>query len=297
MKFYPVFSICQYRKLHDECPVKVTDGMENIHQRCLRPGDPYSPIVYNKEELGEVSFLVKIMARLILLRPNYWIKYADNDTILIVTCGTKKTQAIILEKLAKKLQKGLAPDDSELEQIIKKRCTIDFFLEKSEGMELICIKENQEKRKELQKQGLKVLLLHQVVYPQTIRGSYDYITSLIALGSQNDNVQRDGPLIPPSLEKINPDLHKYLMTRDISDFDPTKVSAGLKESIWRGLRRKSCYTCKNEPVSKKCSKCSAVYYCNADCQRKDWPKHKEACETMRVLKIMMSSFSAADDSD
>ncbi|KAH8372312.1 hypothetical protein KR093_010999 [Drosophila rubida] len=38
-----------------------------------------------------------------------------------------------------------------------------------------------------------------------------------------------------------------------------------------------CGTCQ-EPAKKKCANCKQVHYCSRECQLKDWPKHKDACQ-------------------
>jgi radical SAM protein with 4Fe4S-binding SPASM domain len=44
-------------------------------------------------------------------------------------------------------------------------------------------------------------------------------------------------------------------------------------------RAKICVVCykyvKND--MKKCSRCKAVWYCSAECQKKDWGSHKTKC--------------------
>ena len=41
---------------------------------------------------------------------------------------------------------------------------------------------------------------------------------------------------------------------------------------------KVCATCgSNNPELFKCTRCKQSYYCNVDCQKKDWPKHKLTC--------------------
>ncbi len=48
----------------------------------------------------------------------------------------------------------------------------------------------------------------------------------------------------------------------------------LNAQIARGC---SLPQCPNRGVVKKCVRCSKSYYCNADCQRADWPRHKNEC--------------------
>ena len=41
---------------------------------------------------------------------------------------------------------------------------------------------------------------------------------------------------------------------------------------------KDCKNCgEKEKELLKCSRCKKVYYCGADCQRKNWPSHKLIC--------------------
>ena len=42
---------------------------------------------------------------------------------------------------------------------------------------------------------------------------------------------------------------------------------------------KQCRTCqKNGDNLFRCSKCKDVYYCDQECQRKDWVSHKSYCK-------------------
>lgn len=64
--------------------------------------------------------------------------------------------------------------------------------------------------------------------------------------------------------------------RVLKKMEPGEHSiAKIRETTWGLLR--NCTACQKRGISlPKCS-CKAVYYCNAECQRADWPKHRETC--------------------
>ena len=53
-------------------------------------------------------------------------------------------------------------------------------------------------------------------------------------------------------------------------------------------KRRICHNCQNKAYGKKankykvCSVCHTIAYCGKECQRKDWPRHKENCLPVRV---------------
>lgn len=57
--------------------------------------------------------------------------------------------------------------------------------------------------------------------------------------------------------------------------DQIRESNKFKHLIAQG--DKLCNSCYNPDVSKKCSGCDFVYYCDKECQRADWPDHKAQC--------------------
>lgn len=42
-----------------------------------------------------------------------------------------------------------------------------------------------------------------------------------------------------------------------------------------------CPVC-NEPATKRCSGCSAMYYCSVDHQKQDWKNHKNVCHPFKI---------------
>ena len=48
----------------------------------------------------------------------------------------------------------------------------------------------------------------------------------------------------------------------------------------KGMASHSCSNCAAVNVTKFCSRCKMVYYCNVSCQRDDWSKHKKKCKKL-----------------
>ena len=63
--------------------------------------------------------------------------------------------------------------------------------------------------------------------------------------------------------------------RDVDKKGEPKKSSGTK-TLWVTIFR--CFHCgKHGHKLPQCSQCSQAYYCNAECQRKHWRKHKPVC--------------------
>ena len=43
------------------------------------------------------------------------------------------------------------------------------------------------------------------------------------------------------------------------------------------MTNNSCEVC-STAATNRCSKCRVVFYCSAECQKKDWKKHKNSCK-------------------
>ena len=62
---------------------------------------------------------------------------------------------------------------------------------------------------------------------------------------------------------------------DRNDDDGKKKKTGTK-TLWVTIFK--CFHCgKHGHNLPKCRQCAQAYYCNADCQRKHWRKHKPVC--------------------
>ena len=49
-----------------------------------------------------------------------------------------------------------------------------------------------------------------------------------------------------------------------------------------------CGNCKQKGAS-ICGQCKYVSYCSIECQRADWPKHKEECEFLIIIQTDIST--------
>ena len=62
----------------------------------------------------------------------------------------------------------------------------------------------------------------------------------------------------------------------VKDVAKKKKNINDKKSLWVTVFK--CFQCgKHGHKLPKCTQCSQAYYCNADCQRKHWKRHKPVC--------------------
>lgn len=100
----------------------------------------------------------------------------------------------------------------------------------------------------------------------------------------------DDGLLP--FELINPsaDLFKFCMklAGHQEQMDPSSLSvqagAGKASSdrsphaFEKAPLEKLCANCAKPDCTLRCSQCKEVYYCCPECQKSDWPKHKQGCK-------------------
>lgn len=58
------------------------------------------------------------------------------------------------------------------------------------------------------------------------------------------------------------------------------------EELYKPYDSKTCNLCQ-KPRSAKCGACKGVGYCSAECQKADWPAHKQNCRAIREALSLM----------
>jgi hypothetical protein len=142
------------------------------------------------------------------------------------------------------------------------------------------------------------------LYMASQKGHLDIVECLVDDGADVNAAMSNGAtsLIVASTQGHKP-VVKYLINcagADLSDRAMTGVNAHLgtlsmtsdavtrDESIRKFLRRRVaavCGACGKNGASDVCPLCQAVYYCDRDCQRVEWARHKGAvCAALKVAK-------------
>ena len=55
--------------------------------------------------------------------------------------------------------------------------------------------------------------------------------------------------------------------------DPSRIPSKLPS-----VECNACLQKKSLIMMHKCGRCMRIFYCNTECQRKDWPVHKQMCK-------------------
>ena len=82
-------------------------------------------------------------------------------------------------------------------------------------------------------------------------------------------------------------VNSHVIVPDVFDANGQVVQGEIQQRDANNLETSSkCNWCGADggSVPKKCAVCKAAIYCNRECQRKDWKKHKMECQAAKVLR-------------
>lgn len=120
----------------------------------------------------------------------------------------------------------------------------------------------------------------EVTYFHKIAGHEDVCSGLILPWNLPNKPPKIllGGLLKQSEEKLNFDAEKHLM--QAIEKNQVIYNLFMKEELKNEEKteEKVCHLCKKSNVKLlKCSKCKTTRYCSSECQKQDWPQHKQTC--------------------
>jgi len=108
------------------------------------------------------------------------------------------------------------------------------------------------------------------------------------INRSQDQIEKRRQEFIDSIPEIDKEFYRSL---DISKYDPNseKGKEYRELVIDRMTRPTKCSNCLKEStkVLAKCSKCMATGYCDRNCQRQNWNIHKEICNQLKNMLIML----------
>lgn len=241
---------------------------------------------YSMLEIDDYSTsasLQAVISKCVSLRPEYWYQQLKGMDLIIVIFEKKVDQIKILQELVKQINKGIAINDSVLNNLPIMTENFDQFItyrRKSGYKDDVNVDHNKVAAQK-KSEGLVPVWIYTSSpldhEEDNCRFSFFSLSKECCINySFLDDMKINHP-------KIYDDMKKYYTPQtNMEDND-------LILKIWKSMTSKNCYKCGCQDVCKKCSKCGCTYYCNSECQKLDWTNHKDICSNLRLLKIKISS--------
>lgn len=102
----------------------------------------------------------------------------------------------------------------------------------------------------------------------------------------------------------NSDMHNYVLDtlESIASFMTVDEKDLSGEQMWERIKTEfdkrrdtvmkyigkmdaNCSCCNTKNPKNRCSACHIIRYCNGECSKTDWPKHKEECKSLQETSI------------
>lgn len=119
-------------------------------------------------------------------------------------------------------------------------------------------------------------LISSLQAPRTEGNRGEYIERLIS--SISDLMKLEGDFYESELEKSE---KLEQVGKELEQFVNPEKKKKEEEKREEDKQEQICACCK-EPASTRCTGCRLVFYCDRECQRKDWKSHKDICRSYTV---------------
>jgi hypothetical protein len=106
------------------------------------------------------------------------------------------------------------------------------------------------------------------------------------LGAGKAKLSATKPGAPPAAPAARPEADSGTASVAVDEKTAQQVSALLRDTKLKeggALQRCGNGSCPNTNV-KACSRCRAIAYCSANCQRSDWSRHRSACAAIGKMR-------------
>lgn len=249
-----------------------------------------APIVFIDNELRTVISLMKVFTRMIsnkrIFQQKWFQRYKNHA---LIQFKTMEQQVSYLKNIIKHLNRCDYNFDTELENLPIYELDFDNYIKFNPigGIEITkSLKEHQERT------GATDYLFTMFRSPvdYVIKGECDDVYSITTFPKRLDE-----SAIPTNSNLFDDNIHnviEYLLDfcpKDDHDYAPSDVVKN-SDRILNILSLKPCGHCKKVSSMHKCSECFIIYYCNNECQRKDWQGHKKVCKYLRECKRLLWLF-------